>query len=129
MKVIDLYNKIANGEKVPTKIKVDNKIYIYDVLEHFYKMRDEVDDLLELCTIFSSDVFMNMEVEIMKIDEFPQYENAKDINIQDIEELDIDEDINRIECWTGSKLDLKLGNKINEIIRAVKHLEKTKEDK
>ena len=30
MKVIDLLNKIANGEEVPKKIKVDNKIYNYE---------------------------------------------------------------------------------------------------
>lgn len=29
MKIIDLLNKIANGEKVPKKIKYDNTIYIY----------------------------------------------------------------------------------------------------
>jgi len=30
MKVIDLLNKIANGEEVPQKIKVGNKIYNYE---------------------------------------------------------------------------------------------------
>ena len=30
MRVIDLLNKIANGEEVPEKIKYRNKIFIYD---------------------------------------------------------------------------------------------------
>ena len=30
MKVIDLLNKMAHGEEVPEKIKVDNIIYIYE---------------------------------------------------------------------------------------------------
>ena len=30
MKVIDLLNKIANGEEVPQKIKIGNKIYNYE---------------------------------------------------------------------------------------------------
>ena len=30
MKIIDLLNKIANGEEVPQKIKVGNKIYNYE---------------------------------------------------------------------------------------------------
>ena len=35
MKIIDLLNKIANGEEVPKKIKYDNEIF---------KLRDEKDD-------------------------------------------------------------------------------------
>ncbi len=36
MKVIDLLNKIANGEEVPEKIKVYNNIYVYDSLNKAY---------------------------------------------------------------------------------------------
>jgi hypothetical protein len=119
IKVIDLLNKIANGEEVPTKIKVNNKIYIYNALEHFYVMMDKGDDLLKLCTIFNSDVFMNMEVEII--------EDKEDINIQDIEELP--EYIHIGDGGADADVKDEVNIKINEIIRAVKHLEKTKEDK
>ena len=36
MKIIDLLNKIANGEEVPKKIKYDDDIYEYDYDEKNY---------------------------------------------------------------------------------------------
>ena len=36
MKVIDLLNKIAKGEKVPKKIKFNNHIFNLDKLNHIY---------------------------------------------------------------------------------------------
>ena len=36
MKIIDLLNKIANGDEIPKKIKYDNKIWIYDICEEDY---------------------------------------------------------------------------------------------
>ena len=62
MKIIDLLNKIANGE-VPKKIKVDNRfIYIHDGID--YKSHDGkylFDSYLETTT-----EDMNIEIEIIE---------------------------------------------------------------
>jgi hypothetical protein len=58
MKIIDLLNKIANGEKIPKKIKYDNIIFEYDdiyyVAEHTY-----LDEYCDLSRV------LNDEVEIL----------------------------------------------------------------
>lgn len=111
MKVIDLLNKMANGENVPKEIEVDKKRYTYDILEFFYKMEDTGDDLLELCTVYSSYLLLNKEATIIEEDE--------DINIQDIEELEYVED------YEADKTDIRLNrDKINELIKAVKELDR-----
>lgn len=133
IKVIDLLNKIANGEEVPIKIKVDKKIYIYDKLEYFYKMRDTGDDLLQLCTVYSSDIFMNMEVEII--------EDKQEIDIQNIGELtykgekvgygsteQFTDDIDDYCSAINSVLDA-IGLKTNQLVQAVKQLDNKLKEK
>ena len=67
MKVIDLLNKIAKGEEVPEKIKVDNIIYIYENWEHFYYTDDEIrEDLLVRGKDYSTNDFLNWNVELLE---------------------------------------------------------------
>lgn len=40
MKVIDLLNKIANGEEVPKKIKKENNIYSFNDEWNFYQLEN-----------------------------------------------------------------------------------------
>ena len=100
IKVIDLLNKIANGEEVPKKIKYKDKIYYADVIcstgKYYYY--DGIDTLLlEVINIVDQ---LNDEVEIIedkKIDtiNWKSYgSNLKELN------KNIDD----------------LANKINEII-------------
>ena len=65
MKVIDLLNKISNGEEVPQKIKVDDKIYYYDETDsaEFYRYRGEFQE--ELLIDYAN---LNDEVEIIEED-------------------------------------------------------------
>ena len=48
MKIIDLLNKIANGEEVPKEIKVNDNIYHYDETDcnEFYRYRTMTNELL-----------------------------------------------------------------------------------
>lgn len=129
--VIQLLNKIANGEEVPKKIKYDDYIwewsggitYINNIKKDLFK------EYLDMIIIES----LNDEVKII--------EEQEDINIQDIEEItykgekirygstkQFTDDVDDYCPAINSILD-SVGIKINEIIRAVKHLEKTKEDK
>jgi hypothetical protein len=64
MKVIELLNRIANREKVPSKIKFDNIIFEYD--GDYYSSKTNV-LLEEYCHLITS---LNDEVEIIdKINE------------------------------------------------------------
>lgn len=70
IKIIDLLNKMANGEELPKKIKYHNKIYIKRSDCHWY--------ILENGT-FDDDLFvridcLNDEVEILDEEEFEDIE-------------------------------------------------------
>lgn len=101
MKVIDLLKKIENGENVPKKIKVDQEIFEWDILEHYYR-RNNGDDLLELCTIFNTEELLSMEVELIE----------DEIDIDSIEELK-----GIVEYSTEKKT-------INQLVQAVKQIDK-----
>ena len=105
IKIIELLNKIANGEEFPKKVKFEDKIYTY-----YNEMADYKNEGYFLFDIISDGYvkdFLNDKVEII--------EEQEEINIQDIEELDESfnngfEDENR--------------HKINELVKAVKKLDK-----
>lgn len=66
MKVIDLLNKIANGEEVPKKIKVGSDLWNYDD-EIDYKAEDDRGYLFEVHTRLNEED-LNEEVEIIEED-------------------------------------------------------------
>lgn len=105
MKVIDLLKKIENGENIPKKIKVYQEVFEWDILEHYYK-RSNGDDLLELCTIFNTGELLSMEVELIE----------DEIDIDSIGELkSVTNNIDGTVC---------ILNKINELVQAVKQINK-----
>ena len=111
MKVIDLLKKIENGENIPQKIKVYQEVFEWDILEHYYK-RINGDDLLELCTIFNTGELLSMEVELIE----------DEIDIDSIEKLDKNGTfINR---KVNDQKIIDIQNKINELVQAVKQLNK-----
>lgn len=63
MKVIDLLNKIANGEEVPKKIKYRDDIYIQ--LDNYCYYCDETNLILS-DRIFVEQSILNDEVEILE---------------------------------------------------------------
>ena len=70
MKVIDLLNKIANGEEVPEKIKYENYIYWYNKnLKDYENAQVEFESYLISSRYHKTD-FLNDEVEI--IEEAPE---------------------------------------------------------
>ena len=101
IRVIDLLNKIENGENIPQKIKVYQEIFEWDILEHYYR-RSNGDDLLELCKMFNTGELLSMEVEPIK----------NEIDIDSIEGLE-----GIVEYSTER-------NTINQLIKAVKQLKK-----
>ena len=113
MKVIDLLNKIANGEEVPERIKVDNIIYRYENWEHFYYTDNEArEDLLVRGKDYSTNDFLNWNVELI--------EEQQDIDIQGIEEFSSE--------YTMNNIEFQLQDKINQILLAVKQLDKRQKE-
>ena len=88
IKVIDLLNKIANGEEVPKKIKYKDKIYKAEFNassgKSYYCDNEDITLLLE---VIDSVVQLNDEIEIIeedkkikKLDEY-EYDTANEILI------------------------------------------------
>lgn len=150
MKIIDLLNKIANGEEVPKKIKWENIIYAYseydkDYLEYPFS-DEEYKGLFDMRDNILTQ-FLNDEVEILdepkdNFTGWKMYQDGKvicsiDCSVDEtkdnsIERLDIEEDaINRNERFIRkednkfvnlSVADYELAKKINELIDEVNKL-------
>ena len=83
MKIIDLLNKIANGEEVPKKIKIKDEIWIYDEID--YRASDDRGYLFEVHTRTNCQD-LNEKVEILEeekkipeklnISNFPKHNNS-----------------------------------------------------
>jgi hypothetical protein len=64
MKIIDLYNKIANGEEIPEKFKYEDVLYTREPMSFFdYTYVDENDKLFEDAFTLES---LNDEIEIIE---------------------------------------------------------------
>ena len=79
MKIIDLLNKIANGEDVPEKIKFRSIIYNWDIVGYLH-YEDDYSSERAFLEGMRTDMVLNEEVEI--IEDTPK-ENKK------IEKLDL----------------------------------------
>ena len=64
MKIIDLLNKIANGEEIPKMIKYKSKTYSYDELERDYENYTSTNDWLFESYLITK--ILNDEVEIIE---------------------------------------------------------------
>jgi len=106
MKVIDILNKIANGEEVPKKIKYNRKVYEYQEESYDYTINNEK--------------FLMTEV-------FDNYDNVLSIlnyNVEIIEEDKKIEKIKKVVCYSDLidrnefvvEYLAELKYKINEII-------------
>ena len=107
MKVIDLLNKIANGEEVPKKIQVYSDIFVFDDSNGIYEQEETRTNLL---SIYNGNI-LNYEVRIIEKD-------------KKIEKIELEDDGNTISLickkkneWTIlDNVELEICNKINEII-------------
>lgn len=121
MKVIDLLNKMANGEKLPKKILIRDKVYylindadgdmVYSQATNKSNWEAFIDHRLNITRCLNEDVLiLDTGVEISEEDT---------IDIDNIEEL------LKIEEYEVDKTDTVINrNKINELVQAVKQLNK-----
>ena len=107
MKVIDLLNRIANGEEVPKKIKYHNRIYIKrsDCYNYILKNGNFDDELKVIVGC------LNDEIEI--IEEDKKIEHYYFSVFQD-------------ERLGGRQVVESLENKINEIIKVINEMREDK---
>lgn len=118
MKVIDLLNKIANGEEVPKKIKYDTKNYYFR--NYDYKEYDIVEDYIDEQTSFIDCIdFYKLNDEIEIIEEDKPIEKLKIAFLDNYEPNEIDR-----KCWNRLN---EHQDKINEIIDTVNELKKVGE--
>jgi hypothetical protein len=118
MKVIDLLNKIANGEEVPKEIRFRGRLCSYDKEDGDYYCEEYGNIVWFL--IDTENMYEVLDTELEIIEE------------KDIEKLDIEENaMNRNERYIRkednkfvnlSVADYELATKINELIKAVNEL-------
>ena len=110
IKVIDLLNKIANGEELPNEIKYGGIIYKrYEYNNKYYKNDDRNREKDILSEHLANESFYNSGIEIIEED-------------KEIEPLKL----NDSDVWTGKSDGELITEKINELIKAVNELKKGK---
>lgn len=112
MKLIDLLNKINNGEEMPDKIKYDDTIFSFNKRQKEYehqKGNGYYETLLyRVMSTHFIDVLLRAEVEVI--------EESKEI-----EEFKTE--------YTMRQMDMQFQNKINELVRVVNKINKEREEK
>lgn len=116
MKIIDLLNKVANGEEVPKEIYFCGRIYELDAYNHYmYEKYGLYEDLLDFTLNVDLDEFLNDEVKII--------EEEKEIEKLRIQRTWQDEFRNEPLLRYIYKEDMEdIENKINELIDEIKKL-------
>lgn len=121
IKIIDLLNKIANGEEVPKKIRIDHWSYKFEWVEHldnYYDINADI-DLMSVLSMSKEELNYGVEIisdeeevedkEYEDIEEFKEY---KLINTKDILELEM----------LINKINADYNYKINALIRNQKKI-------
>lgn len=118
MKVIELLNKMANGEKMPKKIKCDDYIYYYDNKTKTYRREGA-------SFIYISFDLKDLNNEIEAVEDEIDIDSIENINAYKLPENETDfiqmAEVERLFYW-----------KIDELIKAIKQqqreIDKLKED-
>jgi len=116
MKIIDLLNKIANGEEVPKKIRIDHWCYKFEWVEHLDNYYDNSADTDLMSALSMSKEELNYGVEII---EEPK-EELEEIELIDIHYVN-DKCIFKV---YGQSIEETIAIKVNELIDEVNKLKK-----
>ena len=68
MKVIDLINKIAKGEEVPKRIRIEHWCYKFEWVEHLENYYDEDSDIDLMSALSMNKEELNYKVKIIEED-------------------------------------------------------------
>ena len=122
---VELLRLIRDGEfKDGDKIKEDDRIFRYSLeIESFFTVDGDENPMM---FYYTDKEFASTKFEILsEEDEEIDIDSITKIYTNDIKAVGESE----TKCWTGRKLDIVFANKMNELIKAVKQLDKNKEDK
>ena len=115
MKIIDLLNKIANGEDVPKKIKFRNIIYNWDIVGYLH-YEDEHCSEKAFLEGYRTDMCLNEEVEIIE-DTPKEDKKIEKLNLSDWWEITSAEDCKpEMLAEIFNKNAKAFSSKINEMI-------------
>ena len=109
IKIIELLNKIANGEEVPKKVKYEREIYNFKEIDYknenrnLYLFTEELQDITSV---------LNDIVEII--------EEQKEIDKLEIDDNGFIHTNNG--TWKGRKLDVAFAESINKLAEAIKNI-------
>ena len=106
MKVIDLFNKIANGEEVRFRLLCDGDIF--ELTKDCSLYNETQKEVVQWCI---DEEWLNKEVEILE--EEKKIPDKLDVKLSLNDE-------NTINCYTANNLECDLAFKINEIIDYLK---------
>ena len=121
MKVIDLLNKIANGEEVPKKVKYKGLYWEYD--KNYDDYRDNEDDWVFGMSNYDITRMLNNEVEILEEPKgIPEIDRLNNI-INELEEWLEDKVFNKV----GSSVDIAIEN--HTYCKVLDKLKELKENK
>ena len=115
IKIIDLLNKIADGEEAPLEIKCYNRKYRYDSLS------DDYEQIGGFSSLFKDLLIPN------GFDNLPKRLN------EEVEIIEEPKKIEKMECsveswFTPSQADIEIIKKINELIDEINNLKEKKDD-
>ena len=114
MKIIDLLNKIANGEEVPKKIRIDHWCYEFEWIEHESNYYDKHEDI-DLMSCLSMDK-EELNYEVHELKEKKKIQKLIPTSLKGIDNLDEKIDIAHIDTISAIRT-------INEIIDYLKEKE------
>lgn len=83
MKIIDLLNKIANGEEVPKKIDYNGEIFIYnETLKRYVHEINKYSDSSTYCLggYFALDMSLDHKVKVLEELEYKEYEDIEELS-------------------------------------------------
>ena len=120
IKVIDLLNKIANGEEVPEKIKYNGIIYKYCLLNKQGLKYVDLNEKEDVFYKYLTGTVNNLNDEVEIIEESEQEIDIQDIVMMDLEKYGFD---------NKDEFAIDLTFKINELVRAIKQLDRKYKEK
>lgn len=127
MKIIDLINKIAKGEKVPKRIRIEHWCYKFEWVEHLENYYDEDSDIDLMSALTMNKEELNYEVKIIeedkKIEKIDKRVLSQNLMISN-SNAPIDEKWKLVQklIYDNSIEIEKVKNKLNELIDEVNKL-------
>lgn len=108
MKIIDLFNDIANNKEVPKRIKYQDKIYKYDEIYHEYYYEESKNCrkvFSRTVTFYNDDLKNGLNDEVEIIEDKPKFEIDSNGYIHTLNG-----------SWKARKMDIEFAKAVNYLL-------------